>query len=206
MEKFFFILSWMFQGSSYLSPYVYGKLHRLHHAYADTEQDPHSPKYDETLWKMMLKTKDIYTKITHDQYPVDEKYSKNLPSWYKFDRFADGWISRLFWGISYIIVYAWLVDYWWLWLLLPIQLMFSPVHGAIINWFAHKYGYRSYEMEDTSTNLLPLDIIMWGESYHNNHHKYSADPNFGKKWFEIDPAYIMIRIFNALGIIKLKRT
>ncbi len=46
MEKVFIFLSWLTQGSSYLSPYSYGILHRLHHAYADTEQDPHSPKYD----------------------------------------------------------------------------------------------------------------------------------------------------------------
>ena len=35
-EKIFIFLSWIFQGSSYLSPYSYGILHRLHHAYADT--------------------------------------------------------------------------------------------------------------------------------------------------------------------------
>jgi stearoyl-CoA desaturase (delta-9 desaturase) len=40
-EKFFYILSWIFQGSSYLSPRAYGIMHRMHHAYADTEKDPH---------------------------------------------------------------------------------------------------------------------------------------------------------------------
>ena len=43
-EKVCFFLTWVFQGSNYLSAYGYGVMHRLHHAYADTEKDPHSPK------------------------------------------------------------------------------------------------------------------------------------------------------------------
>ena len=35
-EKIFHVLAWIFQGSSYLSPYTYGVMHRHHHAYADT--------------------------------------------------------------------------------------------------------------------------------------------------------------------------
>src|SRR5690606_1699494 len=62
-EKIFYFLSFVFQGASYLSPYAYGAMHRLHHAYADTENDPHSPKYDETLMKMMWKTKTVYNDI-----------------------------------------------------------------------------------------------------------------------------------------------
>ena len=42
-EKVFYFLTWVFQGSSFLSPKAYGIMHRLHHAYADTENDPHSP-------------------------------------------------------------------------------------------------------------------------------------------------------------------
>ena len=51
----------------------------------------------------------------------------------------------------------------WLWALLPMQFLFSPIHGAIINWFAHKYGYRNYEVKDTSRNFLPFDFLMMGE-------------------------------------------
>ena len=36
-EKVFYVLTWIFQGSSYLSPYAYGIMHRYHHAYADTD-------------------------------------------------------------------------------------------------------------------------------------------------------------------------
>jgi len=204
-EKFFFILTWLFQGSSYLSAYGYGVLHRMHHAYTDTEEDPHSPKYDDNLFKMMWKTKTIYSNIFYRKLDVEEKFTKGVPQWNAFDRFADNWYSRTFWIVVYTTFYVFFADAWWQYLLLPIHYAMGPVHGAIINWFAHKYGYTNYKVSDTSKNMLPLDILMFGESYHNNHHKHASDANFGKKWFEIDPAYIIIRIMNALGIIKLKR-
>ena len=53
-EKMFFIFTYITQGSSYLSPYAYGVMHRMHHAYADTEKDPHSPKYKKTTTTFLL--------------------------------------------------------------------------------------------------------------------------------------------------------
>jgi len=80
----------------------------------------------------------------------------------------------------------------------------GPVHGAIINWFAHKYGYVNFKVSDTAKNLLPVDFLMMGESYHNNHHKFGGRANFGVRWFEIDPTYPVILLLNLLGIIRLK--
>ena len=76
MEKVFFVLTWVFQGSNYLSAYGYGIMHRMHHAFADTPEDPHSPKYDESLFKMMWKTKTIYSQITNKTMVVDERFTK----------------------------------------------------------------------------------------------------------------------------------
>ena len=90
--------------------------------------------------------------------------------------------------------------------MLPIQFLLSPIHGAIINWFAHKYGYRNFEVGDTSRNFLPVDFLMMGESYHNNHHKNGSRPNFGGiRWHEIDPTYLVMKVLDKIGIIELKR-
>ena len=205
-EKAFFILTWIFQGSNYLSAYGYGIMHRMHHAFADTPDDPHSPKYDESLFKMMWKTKTIYSAITSKQMTVDPRFTQNVPEWTAFDRFARSWISRLIWGAAYVAVYWAFATEWWLWLLLPVQFLLSPIHGAIINWFAHKYGYRNFEVKDTSKNFLPFDFLMMGESYHNNHHKYGNRANYGGfRWHEIDPTYLMIRLLNRLGVIQLAK-
>jgi len=203
-EKVFFILTWIFQGSNYLSPFGYGTMHRMHHAFADTENDPHSPKYDETIWKMMWKTKTIYSSICNGTLKVERRFTDGVPRWDAFDRIASSWPSRLFWGALYVAFYAYFATAWYLWLLLPIQFLMSPVHGAIINWFAHKYGYRNYEVGDTSKNFLPVDFLMMGESYHNNHHKYGSRANFGGvRWHEWDPTYQVIRILDKIGVITL---
>ena len=204
-EKVFFVLTWIFQGSSYLSAYGYGIMHRMHHAYADTEQDPHSPKYDDNLFSMMWRTKKVYQDINNDAVKIDSRFTQDVPQWESFDRFASSLGSRVFWAIIYALVFYNLVTVWWQWLFFPIALLMAPIHGVIINWFAHIYGYVNFKVADTSKNLLPFDFLMIGESYHNNHHKNSYRANFGGvRWHELDLTYIMIKVLDKVGVIKLK--
>lgn len=203
-EKVFYMLTWIFQGSSYLSPYAYGVMHRLHHAYADTKKDPHSPKYSDNLFAMMWKTKSIYNNILHKREKVEPKFIKGVPYWGFIEKIGDNWMSRVAWGTVYTLFYIQFATHWWEFLLLPIHYLMGPVHGAIINWFAHKFGYVSFKVNDTAKNLLPFDFLMFGESYHNNHHKFGGRANFGKKWHEFDPAYPIILLLNFIGVIKLK--
>jgi stearoyl-CoA desaturase (delta-9 desaturase) len=178
----------------------------MHHAFADTEDDPHSPKYDDTIWKMMWKTKTIYSDIANGIFIAEKRFTEGVPKWEAFDRIARSWPSRLMWGSFYVLFYVQFATTWWLWLLLPLHFLMSPIHGAIINWFAHKYGYRNFEVGDTSRNFLPLDFLMMGESYHNNHHKNGSRPNFGGiRWHEIDPTFQVIRLLAALKVIKLSK-
>jgi stearoyl-CoA desaturase (delta-9 desaturase) len=123
-----------------------------------------------------------------------------------FDNFSISCPSRIFWAAVYITIYAQFATAWWLWLLIPVHFLMSPIHGAIINWFAHKYGYRNFEVGDTSMNFLPVDFLMMGESYHNNHHKHGGRANFGGiRWHEIDPTYLVIKVLDKLNIIQIAR-
>ncbi len=72
-----------------------------------------------------------------------------------------------------------------------------------VNWWAHKFGYENYKMNNTSKNILPFDFIFWDEAYHNNHHKHPQKLNNAKRWFEWDMGYQTMRILDKLGIIKL---
>ena len=205
-EKITYILTWLFQGSNYLSAYGYGVMHRMHHAYADTEKDPHSPKYDANIFAMMWRTKSIYQNINTKSIEVDIKFTKNVPQWYSFDKIASSKFSRIFWVILYFIFFLKFASTWWLWLFFPVIIAMAPIHGAIINWFAHIYGYTNFRMKDTSKNLLPFDFLMMGEAYHNNHHKHGRRANFGgERWHEIDPTYFIMKILNKLRIIKFKQ-
>lgn len=204
-EKFFYTLTFVFQGSSFLSPYAYGVMHRLHHAYADTEEDPHSPSFSASLFDMMWKTKNYYNNILHREDTIPTKFKKDVPHWAFMEKLGDYWTIRIGWGVLYTLFYIQFATAWWMFLLLPIHYLMGPVHGVIINWYAHKYGYTNFKVNDTARNLLPFDFLMMGESYHNNHHKLGGRANFGVKWHEFDPTFPFILLLNAAGIIKLKR-
>ena len=145
-------------------------------------------------------SKHQYKKIT-----VDEKYTINVPQWKSFDKMASSSISRVMWTILYFLFFLKFATTWWLWLFFPAIMFMAPIHGVIINWFAHIYGYANYKLKDTSKNLLPFDFLMMGEAHHNNHHKHGSRANFGGvRWHEIDPTYIIMKVLHKLGVIKLK--
>jgi len=204
-EKVCFFLTWLTQGSNYLSAYGYGVMHRMHHAYADTEKDPHSPKYDKNLFSMMLRTKNIYQDINTKSIVIEDKFTKNVPQWERFDTFASSILSRLIWGVLYTLFFVFFATAWWQWLFLPVAFLMAPVHGVIINWFAHIYGSVNFKVSDTSKNLLPFDFLMMGEGYHNNHHAHSSRANFGGvKWYEIDLTYCIMVVLHKVKLIQLK--
>jgi stearoyl-CoA desaturase (Delta-9 desaturase) len=204
-ERFFYLFAYITQGSSFMSPRAYAIMHRMHHAYTDTDKDPHSPSFDDNVFSMMWRTKNIYTDILNERTPIEERFLKNVPNWSSLERIGHLWFLRVLWVIFYVIIYFLFAPNYWYFLLLPIHILMGPIHGAIINWFAHKYQYINFKMTNTSKNLFPVDIFMLGEAYHNNHHKFPSRINFGYRWHEIDPIYPVILFFNWLGILKINK-
>ncbi len=205
-EKFFYIFTYITQGSSFLNPRAYAIMHRMHHAYSDTERDPHSPHYFRSMFRMMWRTKDIYLDILLRRVEPEKKFEKNIPEWKSFDKFADSWTLRLLWVVLYTLFYIYFAPTWWLFLLLPAHFIMGPIHGGIVNWFGHKYGYVNFnDTEDKSRNTLPFDFVTLGELFQNNHHKFPNRTNFAHKKFELDPTYPVIKILNWLKIIKFSR-
>lgn len=202
-ERFFYICAWLAQGSAFLSVRSYAVMHRMHHAFTDTEKDPHSPSYSKNVFDMMWKTYKVYAAIYHKTYPVENRFLKNVPDWPAFERFAGHGLTRLGWAVAYTAFYVAFAPTAWLYLLLPFHYLSGPIHGAIINWYAHKYGYENYKMDNTSENLLHVDFLMLGESYHNNHHKHPSSINFGVKWHELDPVYPVIKLLDKLRVISI---
>jgi stearoyl-CoA desaturase (delta-9 desaturase) len=154
---------------------------------------------------MMLRTRKIYSGIFDGTIEVEDKFLKNLPEWNKFDRWANSILSRLLWVLMYIAFFVSFATSPWLYLLLPVIIGMGAFHGAIINWFAHRFGYKNFKLKNTSENLLGIDILMLGESYHNNHHKRPSSINFGFKWHEIDPVYFIILLLHRLRIIRIPK-
>jgi len=154
---------------------------------------------------MMWRTKNIFAGIVNGSFPVEARFTKNLPRWKTFERWADSIWSKLLWIVLYATFFLLFANSYWWFLIMPVVILMGPVHGALINWFAHKYGYRNFKLKNTSHNLISVDIFMLGESYHNNHHKRPSSINFGNRWHEIDPIYPIILLLQKLGIVKVAK-
>ena len=205
-EKLFYFLTWFTQGASFLNPRAYAVMHRMHHVYSDTEKDPHSPHFFKDVWHMMIHTRDIYHAYLTGKSLPDEQFTKDyLPVWEKLDKFGDSMIVRIAFCVAYTAFYLYFApSLWWL-LLLPVHFLIGPVQGAIVNWCGHKYGYANYDNGDHSKNSSPIGILMMGELFQNNHHKFGKSPNFAQKWFEFDPTYAIMSFMHVVRIIKLKK-
>jgi len=203
-EKAFYLMSYVVQGTSFLNPRTYAILHRMHHAYSDTELDPHSPVKSKNIFDMMWKTKKIYNSVYHREVEVPKEMEGGYPEWKTLDKFGESWFSRISWMFVYTGIYFLIAPNYYWFFLLPLHFILLPTQGAIVNWFGHKHGYTNYDNHDNSKNTLAVDFLMMGELFQNNHHKLPLRPNFGIKWFEFDPTYQLMKVLNFFGVLKLK--
>jgi stearoyl-CoA desaturase (Delta-9 desaturase) len=202
-ERVFHLLTYLVQGPSFLSARAYAILHRMHHAYSDTAKDPHSPENYANAMTMMLATKRRYDAFAYRREAPEPRFEGGVPDWPALDRLSQSWVMRIAWGAAYTLVYVAFADHLWMWALLPFHFVMGPVHGAIVNWCGHRYGYRNFGNDDVSRNTLAVDFLTAGELFQNNHHRFAMSPNFAVKWFEIDPTYQVMRLFDVLGVIDM---
>jgi stearoyl-CoA desaturase (delta-9 desaturase) len=202
-ERVFYVLTYVTQGSSFLVPRGYGVLHRMHHAYSDTPKDPHSPRNYSGLGSMMWATKKSYHDLAHGIVAPDPKFDGGLPEWKAIDKLGQSWVMRITWVALYTLFYVRFVTAPWMWALLPFHFIMGPIHGAIVNWCGHRYGYKNFKNGDDSRNTLIVDFVTMGELFQNNHHKFGMSPNFAVRAFELDPTYQVIKLLSWLRIIDL---
>ena len=104
-------------------------------------------------------------------------------------------------------IYVWLAVIAWQ---LPIFLISASClityHSAgLVNTVCHKYGYKSFNTKDKSTNNTLVNIITLGSGLHNNHHHDPA--NYSNKFskYEFDlPAWIIKNFFMKYDNTQIK--
>jgi stearoyl-CoA desaturase (delta-9 desaturase) len=202
MEKMFYLGTFIFQGSSYLNPSAYAIMHLEHHKYSDTESDPHSPTNFKSLIKMMLVTKQHYDALVSEVMNGHYRVKLHFESWKLIDRLGASWLMSAFWATFYTAIYYLIDPPLWAYSFLLIHWFMGPIQGAIVNWCGHKYGYQNFQNGDQSKNTLLWDIVLMGELFQNNHHKYPNQVNFATRWFEFDLGYIVLKIFRAFGLVR----
>jgi stearoyl-CoA desaturase (Delta-9 desaturase) len=70
-----------------------------------------------------------------------------------------------------------------------------------VNSLCHMFGSRPHPSRrfDRSTDLWPLALTSFGESWHNGHHATPSCARHGTRPHQIDPSAGLIRIFERLG-------
>ena len=70
----------------------------------------------------------------------------------------------------------------------------------LVNSATHKFGYRTYESGDRSTNCWWVALLTYGEGWHNNHHAFQYSARHGLQWWEIDFTWMTIQLLQSLGL------
>ena len=201
IEKIFYFLTFLFQGSSFLNPAAYGVMHKRHHAHTDKPEDPHSPIQINNIIMFNWATVVEYRKLVNE-FANGERKDDRVPRWKTMESLAESLYTRAGFIILYFLFYYYFATENWQYFLLPIHVMMGPIHGFIVNWFGHKSGYRNYDsLPDNSKNTLPFDFLMMGELYQNNHHFKPNNINFAVKWFEYDFGFLATKFLKKFKLI-----
>ena len=176
-------------------------IHRKHHAKTETSEDPHSP-YSKGIATVFWQGAELYRAESENQETLNN-YGHGTP---------DDWIERNIYSrcsfggvvitlLANFILFGFIGITMW-----AVQMLWIPVLAAgVINGIGHYWGYRNFETEDGSTNILNLGLLIGGEELHNNHHAYPSSAKFSSKWWEIDVGWHYIQILSLLRLANVRR-
>jgi len=177
-------------------------VHRKHHAKCETEADPHSPQIW-GIWRVLFAGVGLYHTAASDAETL-EVYGRGTP---------DDWLERNLYGrhsmlglglmltidVALFGLGAGLAIY-------AAQMLWIPFWAAgVINGIGHYLGYRNFETQDASRNIIPLGVLIGGEEFHNNHHAYCYSAKLGNKWWELDIGWVYIKLLESFGLATVKR-
>jgi stearoyl-CoA desaturase (delta-9 desaturase) len=172
--------------------------HRAHHAFSDTERDPHDSRrgfwWSHVAW--------LYRRNPARLSHADERrYAADLAAdpYYRFlDRSAPWWQL----GLAIVLFLAG----GWSWVVWGVFARLVVTYHAtwLVNSAAHLWGYRTFRApgRDRSTNNWWVALLAWGEGWHNNHHAFPFSARHGLRWFELDVTWWTIA---ALALVRLAR-
>ncbi|HQU97343.1 MAG TPA: fatty acid desaturase [Nitrosomonas sp.] len=176
-------------------------IHRKHHAKCETKDDPHSPVIV-GIKKVLLEGSELYRAEAKNQETI-ARYGYGTP---------DDWVERNVYskysakGVALMLIIDVIlfgpigITIW------AVQMLWAPIFAAgIINGVGHYWGYRNFQAEDASRNIVPWGILIGGEELHNNHHAYATSARLSNKWYEFDIGWLYICILQALGLAKVKK-
>lgn len=169
------------------SSLAWAAIHRQHHNSTDRKGDPHSP-HDQTFMEVqflsMFQRPNLWLVKDLVQDPVLRFFHKNY------------FQVNMVYALILIAIDPFLLVYGYLF---PAALLWNA--GSFINTIGHIWGYRNFHTRDHSRNNPLLGVLMWGEGWHNNHHRNPKCPKFSFSRFEIDLGYLCIFLILKISFV-----
>lgn len=160
-------------------------LHRYHHLYSDTENDPHSP-LGKTFWGKV--------KLWFGDWKLPDEMSPKLI----IDVIRDT-------KVVFINKYYYTLLTLWMILLATIDMdlfmygfvvssMVAINMGGLFIVTSHIFGSRDFETSDHSLNNSVVGFFLWETGWHNNHHAFPNTFEIGHNWKQIDIGKHIIKL------------
>jgi stearoyl-CoA desaturase (delta-9 desaturase) len=186
--------------------------HRRHHAFTDRPGDPHSPyRYGTSLRGLLrgLLHAHLGWLFRDDPTPVD-RYAPDMQADPALRAVSSAFpaLSVLSlavpFGLGWAIggtLFAALTALLWAGL---VRITLLQHVTWSVNSLCHLLGDRPFTTRrfDRATNLWPLALLSFGESWHNLHHSDPTCARHGVDRFQIDLAAETIRLFERIGWAK----
>jgi stearoyl-CoA desaturase (delta-9 desaturase) len=178
-------------------PLTWATSHRSHHETADTCDDPHSPRHGGFFHAHLgwvLRKESLPTSAC-----IAAEFSQ-APEILFFNRYPNvgfGFFLIVLLGIGIVLGDVARVMIWG-GVLSTLLLLHTT---GFINSVLHSLGSRPYGTHDDSRNLLFLLPFAIGENWHNNHHRYPGSANTALLPGQVDPAFVVLSWFSALGLV-----
>ncbi len=147
-------------------------IHRKHHRFTDTPDDPHSPFHKGFVycqWLSMFERVEV-------KYVVDlsrQNFYRLQHKYYFYICLIYALVVALI--DPFAIVYAFLA---------PACILWNA--GSSIVTLAHLHGSKDHEISSRAGNSWVLGLLVWGEGWHNNHHHDAKSPYFFEKFWQVD--------------------
>jgi stearoyl-CoA desaturase (Delta-9 desaturase) len=170
-------------------------VHRKHHAFADCEGDPHSPRLL-GFWRVQLFNVYYYMRESRNPQTI-ATYGRGVPE-DGLERvlFSRGWVGL---GVGWTLLCAAIGIGPGLVAGVVHAVLYVFVLAPMINALGHWRGSQNFE--NTARNSPLFAPITGGESLHNNHHANPRSPKFSIRRFEFDPSWPVIWTLEALGLL-----
>jgi stearoyl-CoA desaturase (delta-9 desaturase) len=183
-------------------------IHRRHHAFTDRPGDPHSPyRYGTSVSAQFrgLAHAHVGWLLRDDPTPPD-RYAPDLMADPAMRAVATAFPALCVASLLLPAAAGWLIGGWrtalgaFLWAGLARVALLQHVTWSV-NSLCHVIGSRPYATRryDRATNLWPLALISFGESWHNGHHSDPTCARHGTGPHQVDPSAAVIRCFERLG-------